>query len=1162
MYTPVFAIKDSESIQIEHLNLITNAHIIMIAYALTHKLDFVTLCKDIRDSAKLFKLMGDPASKKNKVLFSIIPNIYIRLIELKNCMNAEEIVFKEQKHVFKIIPVLLLKNLIKAIHFASQVNFKLSDFNVKNLTEMESKNLEDIPAEQFYKEAFKLIEVYKLQKEQEMNVRALLTLGKEFDLNYQFHYQRIQDLYKATVQHGKSKKENYYVQGVVDSNHKKIPFHAELNDPLNNQKNAVSLEFAMKNIGLVLRKIFSIAKNHHQLEVLFKHHGWQGNCVEGRLNALLKWALSLTSFTLEEAVSNYTSEYMQFYGEPSKQGGSIVDPDLLTVEAVSDYILTHYSSVSLENGKLIQDSSKEIIQFLETIFCLSPKESKERKHEAEGSLVQSDSHAELVHKLYNIFFDVINMDFITDPVIIANHPLDLAKKRFYSRLAIEGGFKTIETYHDSLLELKRDIKKTQDEAHQNDLVLQLSNVTQICKNFARGEAPDINPEYKNVKLLKKKLKIINAKKAMQMLFAIAYQSMVLNIHEFIESFTTSKNAKQYRIMELVQKFKDFFENEEFPKNYLREGKKLLDEFLKNPDLNETYWFFFSNELAVSSAEKVLLKNMINETTLPCIRMDCDKMNAFWQNMNFSEIDFLNAILHQVETNLTRENEHQSILSLSAQEQYELAKQYETGNTVQKDIKKYLELLNLSANNLSPFASLELGKLYEMGTQGVEKNHKLAFEFFEKSAKLGISVGQYFLAVCYSHGYMANRDPKKAFEWCYLAAKAHHPHAKHKLALFYELGFGVKKDLEAAYLLYKESLVYNISLEVNAVPLSLEAFEHAKNFVEKYQKNSKEEPSYMDTLTIYQRGQLLRKFEILAKKYHFGEGVVISQKTAFFYYQQIVYIYEKDDWMPDELYKDAKKFIEKYQNPKEFIMNLIKEYQHALDCHSYFQERSSHVYIDSEDAKFFVRQCKKLTSDNSFAFALVKSILLSGCKMSNSAIAKIVKEAPIQKENSNTVLFFAIEYQNDSDLELVRRILTWDRSAIHWVDRNNLSLLEIALSSYIEKEKALKMIELLLSFGCSPNLKAQSELRLLQLSMQKNSKLVFEPELLKIKSERRLKKEEIEAQQIQAAFKQLVEPIVVSEVPESNAANSHPIFENVNDPNFIPEEDREHLRKSS
>ena len=58
---------------------------------------------------------------------------------------------------------------------------------------------------------------------------------------------------------------------------------------------------------------------------------------------------------------------------------------------------------------------------------------------------------------------------------------------------------------------------------------------------------------------------------------------------------------------------------------------------------------------------------------------------------------------------------------------------------------------------------KLSNCYKRGS-GCDQNHTKAFEWFEKSAKLGHSVAMYNVGDCYENGTGVTKDLNKAIEW--------------------------------------------------------------------------------------------------------------------------------------------------------------------------------------------------------------------------------------------------------------------------------------------------------------------------------------------------------------------------------------------------------------
>jgi len=90
------------------------------------------------------------------------------------------------------------------------------------------------------------------------------------------------------------------------------------------------------------------------------------------------------------------------------------------------------------------------------------------------------------------------------------------------------------------------------------------------------------------------------------------------------------------------------------------------------------------------------------------------------------------------------------------------------------------------------SSYNLGLMYARG-YGVKKDLKKAESYFRKAADAGHVDAMYNLGYLYDELDRNIRDDKVAFRYYSLAAERNHPSAQSKLAVFYGLGRGVKKD---------------------------------------------------------------------------------------------------------------------------------------------------------------------------------------------------------------------------------------------------------------------------------------------------------------------------------------------------------------------------------
>lgn len=67
------------------------------------------------------------------------------------------------------------------------------------------------------------------------------------------------------------------------------------------------------------------------------------------------------------------------------------------------------------------------------------------------------------------------------------------------------------------------------------------------------------------------------------------------------------------------------------------------------------------------------------------------------------------------------------------------------------------------------------------------------EHYQKMAKKGDKIGQYYLGLCYEMGMNIDKDEKLAFHWLGLSARQGYNHAQYRLGLCYLNGIGVQTN---------------------------------------------------------------------------------------------------------------------------------------------------------------------------------------------------------------------------------------------------------------------------------------------------------------------------------------------------------------------------------
>lgn len=120
----------------------------------------------------------------------------------------------------------------------------------------------------------------------------------------------------------------------------------------------------------------------------------------------------------------------------------------------------------------------------------------------------------------------------------------------------------------------------------------------------------------------------------------------------------------------------------------------------------------------------------------------------------------------------------------------LGNNYSLGVRNAKDSKKSLEYFNKCVEESEVRALNSVGDYY---SNGVEKNYKLAFDYFKMSADKGNAVAICNLGVCFQKGYGVEKDLNSSFKYYKISADKGNVYALYFLSLCYENGTGVEKD---------------------------------------------------------------------------------------------------------------------------------------------------------------------------------------------------------------------------------------------------------------------------------------------------------------------------------------------------------------------------------
>ena len=111
----------------------------------------------------------------------------------------------------------------------------------------------------------------------------------------------------------------------------------------------------------------------------------------------------------------------------------------------------------------------------------------------------------------------------------------------------------------------------------------------------------------------------------------------------------------------------------------------------------------------------------------------------------------------------------------------------------------------AAEKGDPTAQCRLGSMYQSGeVESVKKNLKTAFDWYEKSANLRNSDGQWHLAFMYLYGQGVAKDLKKALDLYKKSAEQKNPEGEWRVSWMHQFGLGVEGKLKTAFDGNKES----------------------------------------------------------------------------------------------------------------------------------------------------------------------------------------------------------------------------------------------------------------------------------------------------------------------------------------------------------------------
>lgn len=127
-----------------------------------------------------------------------------------------------------------------------------------------------------------------------------------------------------------------------------------------------------------------------------------------------------------------------------------------------------------------------------------------------------------------------------------------------------------------------------------------------------------------------------------------------------------------------------------------------------------------------------------------------------------------------------------------------------GDAMQAEADKDYQMLMSLADKGDHCAELSLGRAYLWGDEKLKRNAVLALEFTARSARSGLAIAQYELALMYMGGHGINADYKDVVYWLTKASNQGNISAKTTLGRLLTDGRLVKRDLQRGLRLLLEA----------------------------------------------------------------------------------------------------------------------------------------------------------------------------------------------------------------------------------------------------------------------------------------------------------------------------------------------------------------------
>lgn len=192
------------------------------------------------------------------------------------------------------------------------------------------------------------------------------------------------------------------------------------------------------------------------------------------------------------------------------------------------------------------------------------------------------------------------------------------------------------------------------------------------------------------------------------------------------------------------------------------------------------------------------------------QLECDilvikiKMSVgnLWNSKALSPLLFLSSFFSFVLVGCIKKDDQIAV------DAYYKAVKYYSGEDRGKDEKKAFEYMEKSAKLGFPKAQNDLASIYSEGV-GVEKNPKLTLYWLNEAVKQNFPAAQYNLAIIYDKGELVKKNRNEAVKLYHLSANNGFARAQYNLGNAYLKGNGVVQDTQKAIEYYQKAVEQNL-----------------------------------------------------------------------------------------------------------------------------------------------------------------------------------------------------------------------------------------------------------------------------------------------------------------------------------------------------------------